>query len=343
MRVNILGEGVNIKGQGVNTAFMSMFAALEKTDVQVELNGERDADIIHVHTVGLKNLRRMRQEKRKGKKIIINAHLVMESMLGSLFLSYVWGPAFKRYLTWFYNHADLVLAVSPYVKQLLQKAGVTVPIAIMPNTVDRKQIKKQEINRETLGYHHDDFIMIGIGQLQPRKGLQMFTDVARALPESQFIWLGHRPFSLLTAGYFSSEQIIKHAPKNVKFIGYIPREKVNAYINAADVFFFPSLQETFGIVVLEAASCNLPLLLNDLPTYPEIFGDHYLRARSKQEYIDLIQQLHQNKKLYATYQQHAEKIAQQYDERKVTKQLIQLYRDVMNGQQQNVNPSAKTV
>ena len=57
------------------------------------------------------------------------------------------------------------------------------------------------------------------------------------------------------------------APRNLFFAGYIGQEELRDAYCGADVFAFLSLEETEGIVVLEALSCGIPVVLRDIPVY----------------------------------------------------------------------------
>lgn len=58
-------------------------------------------------------------------------------------------------------------------------------------------------------------------------------------------------------------------PKNVKFIGIIPRTEMNEIFNMADVLFMPSFSELFPMSILEAVNSSKPVLLRDLELYVE--------------------------------------------------------------------------
>ena len=55
----------------------------------------------------------------------------------------------------------------------------------------------------------------------------------------------------------------------------ISADVINAY-NGADVFFMPSYAETFGLVILEALACGVPVVARDIPEFHEIFGNNIL-------------------------------------------------------------------
>lgn len=56
----------------------------------------------------------------------------------------------------------------------------------------------------------------------------------------------------------------------VRFVGKIPRHDMHRYYSAADVFVFPGIRETLGMVYLEAQSCGLPVVAFDNGGIPEV-------------------------------------------------------------------------
>ncbi len=59
----------------------------------------------------------------------------------------------------------------------------------------------------------------------------------------------------------------------VIFTGYVPDEDLPALYSAADLFVFPSLYEGFGLPVLEAMACGLPVVCSSTSSLPEVAGD----------------------------------------------------------------------
>ncbi len=55
--------------------------------------------------------------------------------------------------------------------------------------------------------------------------------------------------------------------------GILERHEMKHCYNAADLLFSPSYHELFPMTILEAMSCNKPLLLRDLPLYENILFD----------------------------------------------------------------------
>ena len=84
----------------------------------------------------------------------------------------------------------------------------------------RIQLIKQEY-----GFAPDDFVVVGVGQVQQRKGVLDFVEVARRLPHVKFIWAGGFSFGKITDGFKELTKVMENPPSNVKFLGIVEREK----------------------------------------------------------------------------------------------------------------------
>jgi glycosyltransferase involved in cell wall biosynthesis len=60
--------------------------------------------------------------------------------------------------------------------------------------------------------------------------------------------------------------------EDVVFVGGVPLEETVAFYQAADVFVYPSLNETFGLPILEAMACGCPVVTSDTSAMPETAG-----------------------------------------------------------------------
>jgi glycosyltransferase involved in cell wall biosynthesis len=59
---------------------------------------------------------------------------------------------------------------------------------------------------------------------------------------------------------------------DVIFVGGVPLEETVSFYRAADVFVYPSLNETFGLPILEAMACGCPVVTSDTSAMPETAG-----------------------------------------------------------------------
>lgn len=330
LNVNMISESeFSVQGHGVHTAYIELTRSLKaRADVSVVVNQDiDDVDITHMHTVGMYAARRL--VNGPGKKVV-SAHIVPDSLVGSLALARWWLPLAKVYLKWFYSRADLVFAVSDETKNDLLRLGVDKPIQILYNTIDTSRYKRTKTDRSTArkkaGLPIKGTIVMGAGQVQPRKRLDTFVAAAKELPDVTFVWVGGMPFKTAAADHGDMKRLIKKAPKNVIFPGILPLDEMVNYYHAADIFMLPSEQETFGLVIVEAAAAELPVILRNNPEYETTFAGDVLEFDSDAEAIAAIQSLIESKALYKKAVQGAKRIAKRFDSKEGARITVEHYR-----------------
>ena len=131
------------------------------------------------------------------------------------------------------------------------------------------------------------FLILTVGGIEPRKGTdQLF----RALSRMRRRW-AHPPVLAIIGGHSFQD----HTPyrdrviasmadldlelgRDVAMLGTVPHDEMAAWYHAADAFAFPSVNEGFGLVVLEAMAAGLPVVLTRLPVFGEYvrFGEDAL-------------------------------------------------------------------
>lgn len=332
LTINVISETeFTVKGHGVHTAYLEMVNSLKAVpEADVRVNSSKRSDVVHLHTFGGYALKHLLFDKAKK---VVTAHVVPGSWIGSIKFARVWAPLGARYLRFFYNKADLVLAVSEEVKGILQtEVGVTAPIEVMHNSVDTSRYRRTAIRRETarkaLKITKDTFVVVGSGQIQPRKRFDLFVDMAKRLPDALFVWVGGMPFKQLGDDYANIQQVIKNAPANLRVTGVVDLEDVRQYYHAADIFFFPSVQETFGLVVVEAAAAGLPVLLRDIPDYDHTFKNDVLRGDDA-SFERTICRLRDDKAFYRAAHEKSLALARRFDSKATAQRLVELYRKLL--------------
>lgn len=329
IKVDLISESdFSVQGHGVHTAFVEMRDSLNKQkNIDLSVNTRRkDADIVHIHTIGLYSLRHLL--RRRVKKVVV-AHLLSDSFVGSLKGARVWKPLADWWLRFFYNRADVVQAVSTYTVEGLQEMGIKKPIELIYNSIDSSRYTRDDISkrnaRSQLGISDDDFVVLGVGQVQPRKRVDLFVEMALKLPQVSFMWVGGIPFRSVSADAGKMGKLMKNTPSNLTFPGIVPLETMPVYFQAADAFVLPSEQETFGLVVVEAASAGLPIVLRDLHDYDDTFRGDVLLVKSDQEFIDSIQKLSSDNDYYHQIAQKSKRIASRFDSNASARKLVDLY------------------
>lgn len=122
-------------------------------------------------------------------------------------------------------------------------------------------------------YHLPDRFILFVGTIEPRKNLAMLLDVFRELKgageKAGLVLVGRKGWR--SEGFFAHLRACG-LEREVILPGYVPDEDLPAFYGAADVFVFPSLCEGFGLPVLEAMACGVPVVAADGSSLPEIVG-----------------------------------------------------------------------
>lgn len=335
LTVNLVSESeFTVQGHGVHTAYLEMRHILEsQPDVKLLINNKpaRTTNITHIHTVGFFALRRLLS--RRGGRRIVSAHIVPDSLVGSLAGAKVWVHFFKYYLRWFYNRANVVIAVSPYTEKELLRLGVKRPIIVLPNSIDTSQYRNSKAEkmrcRRELGLDAEKFIVVGNGQIQPRKRFDTFVKVARELPDVQFIWVGGIPFKAAGADYARLHHQMKNAPTNVLITDVIKLDQARLYMKAGDLMFMPSTQETFGLAIIEGAASGMPVIVRNIHDYDATFGDLVTRC-SEDKFAETIRDFMADNDLYEEGQRKSKRLAEKYDSKAIGQQLMAIYRQELS-------------
>lgn len=332
--VNVVSESdTSVQGHGVHTAYVEMVNALQQSpEVQViegRINEVFDVDIIHFHTIGPRIWRKLLQ---KGPRKVMSAHVVPDSFIGSIALARYWRFAAVWYMRKIYNRADLLLAVSKEAKSDLEGLGVTAPIEIFYNFIDTKKYETSALSRmevrQKLHIPENAFVVIGAGQVQPRKRVDCFIAAAKALSDVHFVWVGGMPFGRAAADNMHMKKMIDSAPKNVHFPGIVRLEEMASYYKAADLFWLPSEQETFGLVAVEAAAAGLPVMLRDIPDYADTFADNAVLTDDNAA-IGSIRKFQSDDVFYKVQQAKSKVLAARFDSRQAAAKLVKLYRKLL--------------
>lgn len=337
----MLSSADKVQGQGVGSAYLEQVNLIKEgaDDIfEVRINSNKKADIIHSHTIDPQNYIKMKFNKNMN---VCYVHFLPDTLDGSIKLPKILFSIFKKYVVNFYKQADYLIVVNPIFMDPLEKYGISRDKMIyIPNYVSKEKFYiKTEHERMNIRKHYglkdDDFIVIGVGQVQTRKGVLDFIDVAKRLPHIQFVWCGGFSFGKITDGYDELKKIIENPPSNVRFLGIIPRDNMNDIYNMADLLFMPSYNELFPMSILEAVNLHRPLVLRSLELYEDILFKKYQAADENVKFKELIERLYTDKDFYKKCESDSEYISNYYSKENVLKIWKSFYSKVYEEMKMN--------
>ncbi|RRC94290.1 glycosyltransferase [Erysipelotrichaceae bacterium OH741_COT-311] len=331
MKVLLYFEGENfISTSGIGRAQKHQIKALMSQGIEYTTDPFDDYDILHINTYGLNSNSMINKARKENKPVIYHAHSTEEDFRNSFILSNQLAPAFKKIIVSLYRLADEIITPTPYSKMLLEGYGIDLPITAISNGIDltRFQYNAEKVKayRKYFSLKEDDKVVLSVGLYFERKGLLDFFEVARRLPEYKFIWFGDTPL-------YSVPRVIREAidqcPSNVILPGYVKGAIIDgAYLNA-DCFFFPSNEETEGIVVLEALASKQKVVLRDIGAFDPWLQDkvNCYKGKTIEDFVELVRGSVENTLPNLTEEGY--KVAKSRSIENVGKQLKEVYERVL--------------
>ena len=170
------------------------------------------------------------------------------------------------------QRADLTIVVNPIIKKQLVKIGFNEKkVCINYNGVNWHKI--QGFRPSAVKYD-----CVFLGRLNVSKGIfdlvKVWSDIVVKNPSAKLaiIGKGDSKIEKKLKDYTSSMQL----QRNIDFYGHLNDLKAFGILKSGKVFLFPSYEEGFGIAILEAMACGLPVITYNLPVYKEIFKDRLI-------------------------------------------------------------------
>jgi O-antigen biosynthesis alpha-1,2-mannosyltransferase len=174
------------------------------------------------------------------------------------------------------SRATLVLAASSATReQLVAHAGVArEKIRDIPLGVDlpasRLDPEERSRERERL-VGRGNIMLLSVGVIQTRKNTLNMLRALELLPANyRLVLAGGNGYGSDAVHDYIRRQGLS---ERVAVLGYVPAARLPALYHAANVFLFPSLEEGFGLPVLEAMAHGTPVVTSNTSSMPEVGGD----------------------------------------------------------------------
>jgi rhamnosyl/mannosyltransferase len=197
--------------------------------------------------------------RNSSTKFVMTYHSDVVRQSGVMRLYY---PIFKRIL----KRVNTVIASNPnnlrsseILKEIHPEKIKIVPYGIRLEDLQRPQSNGIESVRKSYGNR----IVVFVGKLRYYKGLKYLIRAAQTV-EARFLIIGDGPLRV-QLGRLVEELKLQ---KKVTFLGEIDNQSLVNYLYASEVFVLPSIfrSEAFGISILEAMACGLPVISTELGT-----------------------------------------------------------------------------
>ena len=231
----------------------------------------------------------LKKAKKAKKPVVYHTHTTYEDFRGSVKFSNQLAPIIKFWVKKLYNNADYLITPTEYTKKLIEKKYLKSPkeIRVISNGVSNKKFSEKDQLKDKFlkEYKINKPLIITAGLPFERKGIKDFVKIVEKCPDYQFLWFGSSSIKSMLPKKI--QKIIDSPPKNLIFPGYVDKDILIGAFGAAKTFLFMTYEENEGIVVLEALSSKLPLVVRDIPVYDNWLSDgkNCFKAKEMKNFI----------------------------------------------------------
>jgi glycosyltransferase involved in cell wall biosynthesis len=199
---------------------------------------------------------------RQGLPLIMTYHTLFEDYvhyfpyLPARFVKWV-----NKILTrWMCHRCKLVIAPTPAIKSVLEGYGAKTRIEVLPTGLNDEVYAKTGAKKADYGVPEGTLLLSCAGRTGREKKMDLLIEalaqVDKELPPWKLVIAGDGPERANLQAQIETLGL----KEKVQILGYIPRAKVLDLMEASDLFAFPSVTETQGMVVIEAMGRGTPVL-----------------------------------------------------------------------------------
>jgi len=173
-----------------------------------------------------------------------------------------------------YRNADRIIPVSSKVREsAMEWFGDPSKLSpIVPSGVDTTKFRPEPMEKP-------EYTVAYVGRISPEKGIRTLVETMRLAKETRFIVAGEM-------------QMEMEFPDNCEYLGRIPHSQMPRIYNKADLVILTSETEGMPLIILEAYSCNVPVLSHK-EVFPSELAVHGIvqTHNEPKEYVESINRM----------------------------------------------------
>lgn len=193
--------------------------------------------------------------------------------------------------------------------------------------VFKSQVKNEEKEAVCSKHQLPNNYLLYVSNIEERKNLLTLLKSMKELPEQHLVVIGNGKQYKKQCLQFVKDNKLSH---RIHFLSGLLLSEMRAIYQSAEIMIYPSIFEGFGIPILEALFCNIPVITSKGGCFSETGGpnSYYINPLNINELTKAIQEIQSNKDLrelmIAKGQQHAQK----FTDDKIAKNLMNIYQSL---------------
>jgi glycosyltransferase involved in cell wall biosynthesis len=208
-----------------------------------------------------------------------------------------------------------------------------IPNFIVPNGIDFTKIKKEKNIRSYLNIPEDKFVILLLGRVHRKKGIHFILEALKKLNSDKYV--------ALIVGNREDKKYVRYLEKlsakiktNVIWHDSVTRDEVWDFYYASNLLMLPSYGENFGMVLVEAMACGVPVLISKNVDIWETIQSRkagFVVPQDKDAIAEVLESVLKNSADFKLMSENAKILAEdKYDIRKVASLIIKGYDDILS-------------
>jgi glycosyltransferase involved in cell wall biosynthesis len=246
----------------------------------------------------------------------------------------------RRYLKYVINKAYLIIVPTVQIQEVIKKYNIKKQIHLLPTGIDPRIFDYEDaevahfktVMEEKYPAIKGKRILLFAGRIAKEKNLDFLLALVPRIrekhPETVFLFVGNGP----DLAYFQKECEERSIAAHCVFTGYLARRDLALTYAISEVFVFPSLTETQGLVTIEAMLSGTPVVaIGAMGTIMVMGGDNggFMVKNDSDEFTGRVFDLLEDKDLYRRKSLEAKNLAKAWTIDSLTEKLVRIYREAI--------------
>jgi glycosyltransferase involved in cell wall biosynthesis len=229
--------------------------------------------------------------------------------------------------------AKKIITISEFSKNQIVKFTNTPAKKVLVTLLSGSNDNFVELNNiSSSTYDFESPYIIAFSSPSPHKNIDRlilaFKEVSYLKTDLKLVLVGHRNKNELLMKLIDKNELLD----KVFFTGFVPDDEIVPLISSAQVFVFPSLYEGFGIPLLDAQQCNVPVVSSGAGSLPEVGRNAaiYFDPTNVSEMAEKLLNVLNNSVLAEELKTKGLINRQNFSWKKTASQTLALYKEVLN-------------
>jgi glycosyltransferase involved in cell wall biosynthesis len=213
-------------------------------------------NLVHVAAPDIVAHRAVTWARKRGIPVVSSVHTRFDTYLQYYHLQFL-EPVVRAISRRYYRRCDAIVVPAESTAAIMRAQRMNKDISLWSRGVDRAQFNpaRRSVDwRRTHGFGDDEMVVAFLGRLVLEKGLDVFSDAIDAARAMDV------PLKVLAIGDGPARPFFEDRLPDATFTGQLTGDELATALASADLFFNPSITETFGNVTLEAMASGLPVI-----------------------------------------------------------------------------------